>query len=180
MENHLDKKKDNKVNAPWVFKIFFTGLVLLATLVYAAWKNMQTPAIFSLVLLICLIYRSHLLKVFDIVLSLLRKTKQAKIGNVEVNLSDSWKQSIADTIVTNKAWVKPMLSNLTAEEMNFLLLINKAGKFKTSDAVKDTLRGLRAKGLLQHNNKTMANATEAWLTELGIELVDIITKPTSN
>jgi|GEM_PF-6904477 len=163
------------LNKMATFKKILSSLVLLCLCAYSTWKNMQTLAIVAICLFLASLYTYHIKKLLDIFFILVKQTKQAKLGNLEVNLRDDpLKQAISENLGIDKAWAKAIISDLTPTHIGLLLAINKAGHFQCSNQIKNTLRDLRAKGLLQHNAETIADSDTVWLTDIGNDLVNII------
>ena len=162
-----------------VLKKILSSTTLLLLCAYATWKCMQTLAIVAILLFLASLYTHHVKKLLDIFFILVKQTRQAKFGNLEVNLKDDpLKQAIFENLGIDRAWAKAIISDLTPTHIGLLLAINKAGHFHCSNQIKNTLRDLRAKGLLQHNKETIADSDTLWLTDIGNDLVNIIMKAT--
>jgi hypothetical protein len=155
-------------------KNILTALILLAICSYATWKGMQTLSIVTIILFIGALNIKKVNMLFDLFFSLARHARQAKFGNLEVNIGDSFKQAVLDNLNPDKEWVKAIISDLTPTHLTILLAINKAGKYHCSNHVKNSLRDLRAKGLIVHNKGTLEESDIVWLTEIGCELVNEI------
>jgi hypothetical protein len=155
-------------------KKIVAALVLIALCSYSTWKGMQTLSIVALILFLCTLYSNKVIILYDLFLSLARHAKQAKFGNLEVSIGDSFKQAVLDNINSNKEWVKAIVSDLTPTHLTILLAINLAGEYHCGHHIKNTLRELRAKGLIEHNKDTLENSDIVWLTDIGRELVNEI------
>ncbi len=120
-----------------------------------------------------ILFKYQTIRVIEILIELLRSTKHAKLGKLEVQI-DQKLEDISKRIVRQAGWVQILLSQLTSDEVGLLLAISKTDKFSAKNALKDKLRILRANGLLQHNKQTMSDAEEVWLTDLGKDFVKIL------
>jgi hypothetical protein len=144
---------------------------------YATWQKLQIVAIVSIILLIGVLYKNLARKAIDIIFSLTKNTKQAKFGQLEINIEKKLAE-YSKSAVTQSVWMNVILSKLDPEHLGLLLTIQKDGKHTAIKASKSKLRDLRALGLLRHNNETMEASTEVWLTELGNEIATtLISKP---
>ena len=152
-------------------KQIFAIFILLILCAYSTWKNMQTLSIASIALFLIVLYKDKSLMFFDLFFTIARQTKQAKIGNFEFSISDTFKKSISENLKTDKEWVKAIFSDLTASQLTVLLAIEKAKKFHCGGHMKNTLRELRDKGLIKHNKDTLSSSDIVWLTDIGSELV---------
>lgn len=155
-------------------KKIFAALVVIALCFYSTWKEMQTLSIVALVLLLCILFSSKITILFNLFVSVAKHAKTAKFGNFEVNINNSFKQAILDHINSDKEWLKAIVSDLTPTHLTILLAINLAGKYNCGPHIKDTLRELRAKGLIEHDEETLEKSDIVWLTKFGIELVNEI------
>ena len=153
------------------FKKVIAFIIVFVLCGYSAWKGMQTLAIVSIALLFCILYMDQVKQAVKIAFALAKQTKQAKFKDFEINLTDPFRQIILDCVPPDKQWAKAIVSDFTSAHIALLIAINKAGTFKCAEAIKSGLRDLRDKGLLDHNNDSMAKADIVWLTELGKELV---------
>ncbi|RYU96046.1 hypothetical protein [Emticicia agri] len=156
----------------------FLIVILLALCGYATYEKMQTLAIVAIILLILVLYIEVVKRFADLLFALASKTRQARIGEVEFNIHDPLKQAIIENIEIDKSWAKAIFAELSSSHIGLLLAISKAGKFKCQNNIKNTLRDLRAKGLLEHNKPSMTDSDTVWLTDFGTELVQIITTST--
>jgi hypothetical protein len=149
-------------------------IILVILCAYAAWKEMQTLATVCIFLILCILYIELVNKAFNIVFSLAKQTKQAKFRNFEFQLTDINKQVIMDCIEPDKKWAKAIISDLNATHIALLLAIHKEGSLKCSDQIKNNLRDLRDKGLLEHDKDSIKNSDIVWLSDLGNELAGTI------
>jgi hypothetical protein len=156
----------------------FLILILLALGGYAAYERMETLAIVAIILLILVFYIEVVKRFADLVFAMASKTRQARIGEVEISIHDPLKQAIIESIEMDKGWAKAIFAELGSSHIGLLLAISKAGKFKCQDNIKNSLRDLRAKGLLEHNKPSLTDSDTVWLTEFGTELVQLITTST--
>ena len=160
-------------------KKVLSSLILLALCVYATWKSMQTLAIVATFLFLSSLYTHQVKRLLEIFFVLVKQTKQAKFGNLEVNLKDNpLKQTVLDNLSIEKEWIRVIVSDLTPTHISLLLAINKVGRFQFNYQMINTLRDLRDKGLIQHNDVTIAGSNTVWLTEIGNEVVNIIISAT--
>ncbi len=134
---------------------------------------MQLLAIISLIMLLAILFKYQTKRIINIGLELLSSTKQAKIGKLELQI-DKKLEDLSDRIVKQAGWVQILLSQLESDGVGLLLAISKVDKFTATNALKEKLRSLRSRGLIQHNKATMADSTEVWLTKLGNDFVKIL------
>lgn len=152
----------------------FAAIVLIVLCSYSTWKGMQTLSIVALILFLFILYSNKATILFNLFLSLAKQAKQAKFGNLEVSIGDSLKQAVLDNLKSDKEWVRAIVSDLTPTHFTILLAINLAGQYHCAHYLKNTMRELRAKGLIDHNKDTMENSDIVWLTKIGSELVNEI------
>lgn len=158
------------------FKDFLIAVVVLAFAGYSTWKGMQTIASVSILLFVVVLYKHQIQQLRDIVFGILKDAKQAKVGQLEFQIG---KDNLGHLLKENSAYSafsQIFLQGLEVEDVGLLNEISKTEKYLPKGAIKDRLRGLRAKGLIDHNQTTMAESTEVWLTETGKRLVEEINK----
>ena len=155
-------------------KNVFAIIVLLGLCGYATWQKLQVVAIFAIVLLIGVLYKNLARKAIDIIFSLTRNTKQAKFGQLEINIEKKLAE-YSQSAITQFAWMNVILSRLSPEHIGLLLTIQREEKHNIINASKDKLRDLRSFGLLRHDSDSMEKSTEVWLTDLGNEIASTLT-----
>ena len=156
-------------------KKILVSSILLCFCAYSTLRNMQTLAIITMLLFLASLYTRRVRNFLDLFFVLIKQTKQAKLGNLELSLKDDpLKQAIFENLGIEKAWVNAIISDLSSSHIGLLLAINKAGRFHCSNQIKNSLRDLRANGLLLHNNETIADSDTVWLTDIGNEVVESI------
>lgn len=160
-----------------LLKKIFASLILLILCGYATWKGMETLSIITIALFLGILYVEKVKMIFELFISLGRQTQQAKIGNFELSVGNTFKKTILENINSDKDWVKSIISDLTPTHLGILLAINKANELKCHGSIKNTLRDLRDKGLINHNKNSITKADKVWLSDTGKELMDEITKP---
>jgi len=74
-------------------KQIFAIILLIVLCAYSTWKAMQTLAIVSIVLFLIILYKDKSIMLFDLFFTLAILKKQAKIGNLEFNISETFKQN---------------------------------------------------------------------------------------
>lgn len=95
---------------------------------------------------------------------------------MEINLrEDPLKKTYFEKLTPEKEWLKAIISDFTSTHIGLLLAIQKVGKFSCRNSIKNSLRDIRAKGLLAHNKDTLADSDTVWVTDLGNEVVDTLT-----
>lgn len=104
------------------------------------------------------------------------KTEMLKKSKKKHKPNDGMKHIISDLSPTYKA----IILDLTTTHISLLLAINDAGEFQCGSQIKNTLRGLRDKGLLYHNNTSIASCDKVWLTALGKKLANALENAKSN
>lgn len=146
---------------------FVAVVVLFAICLLAIYQKMEILAVTAVILIGIVIYRNRVRSLLDIGFDILRRAQSAKIGDVEFTAERKAKATL-DASAQHPEWVRMLLSDLTGEQVALLIAIFKEGKLGASD--KENLRILRTRGLLLHNQQTMAESTEVWLTPLGQEV----------
>lgn len=134
---------------------------------------MQVLAVISLVATLAILFEYQARRILEIGLNLFENTRQAKLGRLKIQI-DKRIEDISERIVRQSAWVQILLSQLTNDEVGLLLAIAKTERFAATDALKNTLRSLRARGLIQHDMPTMADSKEVWLTGIGQDFVRVL------
>lgn len=160
-----------------VLKSILIFIVLLGICGYAIWQGLQIVSIVSLILLLGLLYKRYTRQGIDILLSLLKNTKQAKFGQLEISIEKKIAE-LSKLAINRSVLMNIILSKLDPEHLGLLITIFKEGKHRPIAANKNRLRDLRSFGLLHHNNPTMADSTEVWLTNLGNEIADALSSET--
>ena len=158
-----------------VIRVIIGFLISLTLCAYAAWKQMQILAIFSLIAALATLFIRKTKQIFEICLELLRYTTTAKLGKLEVKISKEL-EGISQKVVEKAAWVQILLSRMSNEEVGLLLAISKVEKYPATGGLKDKFRSLRAKGLIQHDKPSMHESSEVWLSELGKEFAEALSK----
>ena len=127
---------------------------------------MQTIAVVAIVLAVVLFYKNQTILLRDLLFKLTNNAKHAKFGNFELQLSD-------EIVVISEAKKQELsilsqilLSTLTSNEVGLLAEISKVDKYAYRGPLLETLRKLRAKGLINYDNKeSLASASEVWATD---------------
>lgn len=155
-------------------KNFFALMLLFALCGYATWQKMEILAIISMFSVLALLFKRRTLTMLNLTIELLKSAKQAKFGNLELQL-DKKLQDISTLLVKRAAWIQILLSQLSSDEIGLLLNTSKAKKLViTSDRMREQLRILRNRGLILHDKPAISNSTQAWLSDLGKELVSAL------
>jgi hypothetical protein len=158
------------------FKDFIGGLILVAFAGYSTWKGMQTIASISIFLFVCILYKSQIRELRNIVFGLLRDARQAKLGQLEFQIGNDNLGEILNPNSTHSIFAQMLLQGLNSEDIGLLTEVYSNGKYNPKDAVKDRLRTLRLKGLIDHNAKSLGASNEVWATETGKKLIEEIMK----
>ena len=146
------------------------AIALLGVLcAYAIYQELEFLSIAMIFAILALIYKNQTQRVLDMVIDLLSGTKQAKFGDLEIHM-DKKLQDFSELAVQKAVWVQILLSQLSSKHMGLLFTIYKEDKYTPTNALKNELRDLRARGLLHHDAPTMNESTQVWLTDLGKEL----------
>ncbi|MGI4751828.1 MAG: hypothetical protein ACRYFB_14445 [Janthinobacterium lividum] len=161
-------------------KKVFAGIILFLFCACAVWRNMQTLAIVSLLLLICIIYLDRVRKAVNLIFDLVAQTKKAKYKDFEVSIGEQYKQEILDCVSTDKKWVKAIIADLNSTPLALFIAISKVSDFPITETMKNHLRILRDKGLLKPDTNSIGDANSVSLTPFGLEIAEIITKPSQN
>jgi hypothetical protein len=156
------------------FKNIIAAIFLLSLCAYSTWKEMQWISIISVLLLLGVLYQSPARQLKDLILQLIKNTKQAKIGDFELQIEEQISK-FSKEIINKSILTQTLLTNLSSDHIGQLLLLHKQGKTKlSSNSVKNKLRDLRSKGLVAHDKETMEKSEFVWLTPLGNELAEIL------
>jgi hypothetical protein len=154
-------------------KNVFAGIVLLGLCGYSTWKGMQWVSILSIFLFLGVLYQGPANKLKELMLQLVKNTKQAKLGDFEVNIDEKISRLSKD-VLNKSVLTQLLLTNLNSDHIGLLILIHKQGKMKPLAATKDKLRDLRSKGLLAHDKETLGESELVWLTNLGSEVASLL------
>jgi hypothetical protein len=149
-------------------KRFAISAFLFCLAAYAVWQKLQILAVTCIIAVLALAYRDYTRQVFEVGLKLLRGTTRARLGSLELTLTE-----LTDK-VEKATWVSIMLSQLSTEEVGLLVDVSKTKEYSPPGAVKDQLRRLRAKGLIKHDKPLLADSTRVWLTEAGMQLARVL------
>lgn len=158
------------------FKDFLSIVILISFATYSTWKGMQTVSSVAIVGFILIIYKSQILLLRNLIMNLIKSTKQAKLGSFEVQIGDKTIES--SRFQTFSTLTQILLTTTSSEEIGILAEISKTDKFEPKEALKIKLRALRDKGLINHNNTSLENASEVWITETGKSLINEILSTT--
>lgn len=156
------------------------ALILLAILsLYAIWQRLEMLAIAIMLAMIAIIYKAHTKRLVNSSLDLMSNTQQAKFGNLEVQVRE-----VTSITAGMSPWVQLVTSQLSSRDIGLLLLIHSEGRLKNTDhinfdSVRENLRELRYRGLLHHNQQTLQDSSEVWLTKLGTRLAEELLKSDS-
>lgn len=148
-------------------------LISVSVCAYALLQQMQAVAIVALIASLAVIFKRPARQLYESGLELIQSTKQAKLGGLEFQLSREL-ENLPDRLMRQAAWVQMLLNQLGSEQIGLLLSISKVERYPATGALKNRLRSLRARGLIQHNEATMEAATEVWLSKLGRDFADAI------
>ncbi|RIV23799.1 hypothetical protein DYU11_12580 [Fibrisoma montanum] len=158
------------------FKDILAIIILISFAAYSTWKGMQTVASVAIAGFILIIYKSQILILRNIIVNLVKSTKQAKLGSFELQIGD---KTIESSRFQNfSTLTQILLTTTSSEEIGVLAEIAKTDKFEPKEALKIKLRALRDKGLINHNNTSLENANEVWITETGRNLINEILNTT--
>jgi hypothetical protein len=139
----------------------------------AVWREMQILAIVALMAALAIVYKNQARLLFEETLVLLRRTKAAKFGNIEVQVNDKV-VNITERLEERAKHLRVLLDGLDGDHIGWLLVVAKAGRYEPTNAAKEKMRPLRNRGLLTHDGPTMAKTSHVWLTTLGEELVKVL------
>lgn len=157
----------------------FAFIILIPLCACAVWRNMQTLAIVTLLLLVCVIYLNPVRKAVNLIFDLIAQTKRAKYKDIELSIGDQYKQEILDCVSTDEKWIKAIIADLNATPLSLFIAISKVGTFPITETMKNHLRILRDKGLLTSDTNSIGDANSVSLTPFGLEVANIITKPSN-
>lgn len=143
----------------------FVVIALLLTIcLLAVYQKMEILAMTSILLLGTIVYRNPLRSFIDIIFKIVRHAQISKIGELQFT-SEGSPRTNREAFTQHPEWCRMLLSGLSDEQLAILVAIFKEGKLRASD--KENLRSLRDRGLLSHNQQTLLESTEVWLTALG-------------
>lgn len=162
-----------KSNLGAYLKTTFSVLIALAVCGVALWQKMEIATVTSLVVVTLLLYKRKVQEALEIGLELLRRTKSAKVWDVELTMAERLKD-YSKLLEHQAEWVRLTLSDLNSEHISTLLAVNKVEKYQVAGAKVNNMRVLRDRGLLQHNAPELGRSTEVWLSPLGKDLASQI------
>lgn len=150
------------------------GFVLAAGVCgFALWRGMQAVAIVALMAALAIVFMHSGRRAFEAALDLFGGINRARLGKLELEISRQL-ESMSDRIVQRATWAQIVLSQLRSEDVGLLLAVSAAKTYPATEALKNQLRSLRARGLIQHDKATMAESSEVWLSDLGQELANLL------
>ncbi len=150
-------------------------LIALSLCIVAIWREMQALAIVAFSVCVLTIYQRQSNLLFDLGTSLVSRTRQAKLGDLEIEINDR-KINLTEGIEKTADHLRILLDGLDGDHVGWLLTIHKQGRYEApaATAIKDRLRQLRNRGLLFHDTASLQDARFVWLTPLGEELVSAL------
>src|SRR6516162_7693409 len=103
------------------FEDFLASFGAIALCGYSAYKGLQVVAIFSMVVLLGIIYKRQALAIGSVLVDLVRATKQAKSGNLEVQIQSA--RDISESLVNSPEWFKILASAMNEQQIGLMLEI---------------------------------------------------------
>lgn len=153
-----------------------TLLLLFGFAAYATWQKLQVLALASLLCGVAIVYQAPVRRLAEIVLTLVRNTKQAKVGNFEV-LTERARTDLSELLNAGAGWRKVIVDQLDSAHVALLIQIYKAGAVSNNRAMHDVVRELRSRALVHHDGPNLVTGTEIRLTVLGEDLAASILTP---
>jgi len=136
---------------------------------YSLSQGLQWVAVVSLVLLLAVVYQNLTMRTVEVCLTLVARAQQAKVGSLEIQL-DKKLADFSKKVAAESVWVQILVKDLSSEEVGTLLQISRVERFAARDGMKPLLRGLRARGLITHDQPKLTASHYVWVTDLGREL----------
>lgn len=136
---------------------------------YAVRFGLQSVAIASMVVALCVLYKPTASRAADIGIGLLGRTSRAKYGDFEMEVE----RMVLGPLVESPnipVWAKGLLSEMGARHLGLLLALAKSERVRVNPAVIGSLRELRNLGLIEHDRDSLAGSEFVWLTSAGRDL----------
>ena len=153
------------------FKDYVLVIILLTCGGYALFYQLQIVVIACLIFISFVFYKSQVKAIYDFLKGILVKARQAEIGNLKIELSDSL-EKLTYFATQKSIGIQLVLSKLNEEQISLLLAIYHEGKSEAKN--KDSLRVLRNYGLIEHDSEKLSNSSIVWLKPFGKELSKIL------
>ena len=155
------------------FEDFLASFGAIVLCGYSAYKGLQVVAIFSMVVLLGIIYKRQALAIGSVLVDLVRATKQAKSGNLEVQIQSA--RDISESLVNSPEWFKILASAMNEQQIGLMLEIQKEGKYVIAGSgVREILRSLRSMGMINHDKASLTDSMYVSLTPLGTEVAETL------
>ena len=141
---------------------------------YAVWAKLQSVAIASMLVALCVLYKPTVSRAAEIGLGLLGRTSRAKYGDFEMEVE----RMVLGPLVQSSsipAWAKGLLSEMGARHLGLLLALSKSDRIRINRAVIGSIRELRNLGLVEHDQDSLAASEWAWLSSAGRDLINALT-----
>jgi hypothetical protein len=122
---------------------------------------------------LCVLYKRQVSHAFTTALDLLKNTTEAKLGALEIR-TEKRIADLASRLDRPPTWANAVLSQLSSEEVGLLLSVSKQPTYTPNSATKKHLRGLRDRGLIEHDKPTLEDSGVVWSTLLGKELAQVL------
>lgn len=153
---------------------YFVIVVLIGFGAFAAWKGLEVLASISVIGIVVVTYKYQFLMARDLLITIARSARQAKVGAVEVQLGDK----IIDRHKFSSLSIKKqvLLTSLNSQEVGLLAEISNFDSYPTAESMHFKLRNLRDLGLIVPDTERLGGSTCVMLTATGRELVEEINR----
>ena len=144
---------------------------------YAVWSGLQSVAIASMIIALCVLYKPTASRAAEIGFGLLGRTSRAKYGDFEMEME----RMVLGPLVQSPSipvWAKGLLSEMGARHLGLLLALSKAERIRINPAVIGSLRELRNLGLIEHDDAVLAKSEFVWLSSAGRDLSNALSGET--
>jgi hypothetical protein len=148
----------------------FAFVVCLVVCAAAIWQEMQFLGTAALLACLAILFKHSAMRVASIALDLLASAKEAKLGSFEIELSKRL-DDVTKRLTGQPEWVTVLLGGLTSGDIGLLLALATVDRYPLTAALAPQFRRLRERGLIQHDNTSMASSNFVWLTDLGRNVV---------
>ena len=145
--------------------------VLMLVGAYAGWARMQTLLIIVLLLILVLFYRGFVLRFVQLGLRFLTRVDQARFKDLELK-SERQSQMLTELERKQVGVVHgALLLEMDTQAVAVLTSIAQKGRGPYPSAWQSTVRYLRDRGLVEHDQTKLRDSSEVWLSETGRDLV---------
>ncbi len=166
-----------------IFKRPLKEIILFILVSVLCWfsvvKSMQLIALACLVVCVCIVYKNLFVQFWSDATQLIFSARQAKIGGFELQI-DQKVVNLSVEVAKKCPWAGMLLYGLSSEHIALLLTVKRAVNYKPYRTQLQRFRELRNRTLISHDATSLPEANIVFLTDLGIEVCEMIENTSSD